>query len=185
MSHYISASLGGEDIEFTSGLNWRSISALSESGWGIYENYETYSGNKHLDGEREKDEPWPSGFNMGVSGSGNESRVDLEMATKAYKNALLWARAFKESHPELYKCEYDKAVEIFRDINEGFEVYMNGISLREEEIVKNLDDLIKCQKLLTEDETQRAFQQFWRVMQFSYKIYKHTSKGKEAQVYFS
>ena len=185
MSHYISANLGGEELEFSSGLNWRSISALNASGWGIYENYENYSLDKDVYLEGNRDQGWPLSFNRGVSGSGNESKVNNIIATKAYKNALLWAKAFKITYPELYSDQYQHAVNIFKGINVDFEDYMTGMSLNDIETEEELNDLVEYQKLLTEDEVNRAFPNFWRVMEFSYKIYKYTSKGKEVEVYFS
>lgn len=185
MSHYISANLGGKELEFCIGLNWRSISALRQSGWCVYENYENYSELEEISLELQEPLEWASTFNRGVSGSGEASKIDNEVATHAYKNALLWALAFKETYPDLYFEEYDRAVEIFRDTEEEFDLFLRGIALEDSEIDKELQDLITYQEFLTEDEKERAFGNLWRVIYFSYKIYEFTSTGEKAEVYFS
>ncbi|MUP45601.1 hypothetical protein E0K83_07550 [Gramella sp. BOM4] len=181
MSHYISANLGGKELVFSEGLNWRSISALSESGWSIYDNYEDYSENE----TRKIDFQWPSEYNKGVSGSGSTSTINHSMAKKAYKNAFVWALAFKQSFPGLYAEQYSRAVEIFRHTEEEFDHFLSVIALEDSKIEKELQELIKCQQALTEDEKERAFGNFWRVIYFSFKIFVFTSTGEEAEVHFS
>lgn len=91
MSHYITTDFRKarkEGAELSSGVSWRTLSALEESGIDINA---LYGGEEH---------------HAGMSGDGSEVEVSHVQYTKAYQTVIAWVIAMRTYYPKACHQEY-------------------------------------------------------------------------------
>jgi len=162
MSHYITAEIGREELELSGGSSHRTIRAVRESGFSIYGLYKAYE------------------FHNGMSGSGEVKKVNFQIAEQAYMHAIAWALSLQESFPEQFSQELEEILQFDKQFSE----YVFNEIFSEPEINSLIKEKRVYHSELSEDSVKRSFYLLYGILNFSYKVYKYTSKGNEADIFF-
>lgn len=162
MSHYITATIGNEVIEFTYGTNHRTISAIAQSGFDIYEFYNAI------------------GYNNGMSGTGDSVFVNHEIAKNAYKQAIAWALALRQNYPDSFNKELEEA----SIHNKEFHKLVTNKTFNKEELNRLINDKLERHDFLSEDEVERSFSLLFPILAFSNSIYEGAKIGNEIEISF-
>jgi hypothetical protein len=162
MSHCISALINGNEEFITAGSSFRTINAVAQSGFDIYDLFDAYDSNN------------------GMSGDASSHEIDLETATIAYKHAVAWMQALAQSFPERYHATLN-------DLNELKEEILGILAQHafdHEEITALVTEKKADQSSMADDQIKRAFNLFYSILPFTYNLYKYVQQGGKAILNF-
>ncbi len=162
MSHYICATIDDEEVNLAPGTSWRTLSAISLSG---FDPYSLYSAPE---------------YHSGMSGIGKSKKVNGETARTAYLHAMAWTLALQLSFPDAFREQLD----YWKEYYEPLDAYLLRDHFDEGKLEQLVADKARYHSGLNEDKVNRSLGFFLRALQFSRRLYLHTQEGKSVEVFF-
>lgn len=165
MSHYITASIGEnkeDNIALSSGVSWRTLSALRSSGIDIYG---LYDGQMH---------------DAGMSGDGTTIKVSSKQCEYAYQFVIAWIVAMQECYPETFQKEYGMESATASDsqkINLVIDDQPFPLPDIEPMAQQLYDDLY--QYPMTENQLDRSMSYLYPILTFAKTIWEFTTKNNQ------
>ena len=162
MSHYITASINEKEIELSAGYSRRTINAISETGFDIYDMYNAFE------------------CNGGSSGTGTEKEINFKTAENAYLNAVAWAISLEKSFSEAYKQYINED----RYYAEEIKKYISINDFKESSLSELINDISEYQADSDNDTIERSLDLLLNILKFTYEIYSGLKNGNQAIIYF-